>query len=258
MDLGIKDKLALVTGAGRSIGKGIAVNLAREGARVAVVARTKEDIDKVVDEMGGKEAGHYAAVVDLVEKNGPAKLIKDLKENFGDPEIIVHNLGGTADVREPFCSIEEWQKVYRINLEIGIELNLAYIPTMQNKKWGRVCHVSSISAMENQGPITYCSMKAALTAYTRSFGRLLAPDGIIMTSVLPGAIFDKGNPWDKDMQARPEHVEKYLKERMAIQRFGTLDEVGTVVAFLCSKHASFCVGSVVPVDGGQGRSFFNQ
>ena len=100
-------------------------------------------------------------------------------------------------------------------------------------------------------------MKAALTAYTRSMGRVLAPDGIIMIAVLPGAVFTEKGYWDITSKTNPEHVRKYLSERMAIKRFGTLDEIGTVVTFFCSQHASFCVGSTVVIDGGQGRCFLN-
>ena len=141
-------------------------------------------------------------------------------------------------------------------MEVAIELNNCVIPHMKEQKWGRIVNISSISSLENQGPVPYCSIKSALTAYSRSMGRVLAPEGIIMTSVLPGAIFTDGGYWDKTSVTDPEHVKKYLNERMAIKRFGTLDEIGNVVTFLCSQQASFCVGSMVPVDGGQGRCFF--
>ncbi len=258
MDLGLKNKYALVTASSRGIGKGIALELAREGARVAVVARTKSDIERVVAEMGGRKAGHCGFVLDLIEKNAPAKLIRKLKDNFAIPDIVAHNLGGTLNITDPFCSLRDWRAVWRLNVEVAIELNLAFIPSMKKKKWGRIIHISSISSMENHGPVTYCSVKAALTAYTRSMGRILAPSGIIVAAVLPGAVFTEKGYWDIALKERAAHVKKYLSERMAIKRFGKIDEITDVVAFLCSKRASFCVGSIFPVDGGQGRSFFGQ
>ena len=89
-----------------------------------------------------------------------------------------------------------------------------------------------------------------------SLGRYVSPDGINISSVLPGAVYTDGGYWDTTSKTRPEHVEKYLKERMAIQRFGEPEEIGRIVAFLCSEHASFIVGSAFTVDGGQGRCFF--
>ena len=258
MDLGIKGKLALVTGASRGIGRAIAMCLAREGARVAIVSRTQEDIKKTVEAMGGASRGHYGLVMDLLPDEAPGLLVKDLRKNFGDPAIVVHNLGGTLGITDPFCSREEWRQVYRFNFEIALELNNHFVPVMQKANWGRVVHISSISAMENHGPVTYCAMKAALTAYTRSFGGVVAPDGVVISAVLPGAIFAEKGYWDITSRQRPDHVKKFLTERQRIGRFGRTEEIGNYVTFLCSQLASFNTGSIVPVDGGQGRGYFGQ
>lgn len=252
MDLGIKGKRALVTGGGRGLGRSIASCLAHEDVAVAVVSRTKSDTDAFLAEHG---ANHVGLVYDLAVEGAPARMADELTSTFGHPDIVIHNVGGTLDINDPFCSVEDWRKVYRFNLEVAIELNLLLVPHMQGKKWGRVVHVSSIAALENQGPPTYCAMKAALSAYTRSFGRYVAKDGISVSAVMPGAVFTSGGYWDITSKARPDHVERYLKERMAIERFGEPDEIGKVVAFLCSEHASFVVGSSFLIDGGQGRTF---
>lgn len=258
MNLGLNGKRALVTGAGRGLGRSIALCLAREGASVAVVSRTKEDIEELVCELLKFSPNHYGDVQDLASDKAPKMLVSNLVKNFGPIDIVVHNLGGTLEITDPFCSIEEWRKIWRFNMEVALELNLLLIPSMKEKKWGRIVHITSIAATENQGPVPYCSIKAALTCYARSMGRVLAPDGIIMTAVLPGAVFTEDGYWDKASCERPEHVKKYLEERMAIHRFGKPDEIGNAVVFLCSEHASFFVGSVVPIDGGQGKSFFGQ
>ena len=259
MDLGIGGKRALITGGGRGIGAGIAQALADEGVRVAVVSRTLADVEETCERIGGVRAGHLPIEMDLLPEGAPAALVAELERSgFGRPEIVIHNLGGTLDLSDPFCSVEDWRKVWRFNLEVAVELNLLLVPPMQAHKWGRVVHISSISAVENHGPVPYCSVKAALTAYARSMGRVVAPDGVIMTAVLPGAVMTDGGYWDVASHERPDHVERYLADRMAIHRFGTLDEVSRLVAFLCSEYAGFCVGSIMPVDGGQGRSFFGQ
>ena len=144
----------------------------------------------------------------------------------------------------------------KLNVEIGIEINEAFIPEMQKKKWGRICHISSISAIENQGPPSYCASKAALNAYVRSVARYISPDNVIITAVMPGAVFTEGGYWDEALQNRPKHVERYLNERMAIKRFGKLSEISEAVTFLCSEHSGFCVGTCMVIDGGQGRSFY--
>jgi len=259
MDLGLKGKRALVTGSARGIGMGIVRSLVKEDAKVTVISRTAADVKNLLDEIGGEEQGHVGLAMDLTPDGAPAELIEELKgKSFCPVDIIVHNLGGTLDIRDPFCSVEDWRRLYRFNFEVTVELNLLLVPKMQERKWGRVVHISSISAMENHGPVTYCAMKAALTAYTRSFGGVVAPDGVVVSAVLPGAIFTKGGYWDTTSKTNPEHVHKFLTERQRIGRFGKIEEIANYVTFLCSELASFNTGSIVPVDGGQGRGYFGQ
>ncbi|NQV49896.1 MAG: SDR family oxidoreductase [Candidatus Marinimicrobia bacterium] len=253
MDLGIKNKKALVTGASRGLGRAIADSLAKEGVQVAIVARNQGDINSFLDTHPGN---HIGLAYDLVPEGNPQKMVAEMIDKFGHPDIVVHNVGGNLGFTDPLCGIEEWRQVYRFNLEIAVELNQMLIPQMRLNKWGRIVHISSIASLENQGTAPYCSIKAALNAYTRSLGRYVSPDGINISAVLPGAVFTEGGYWDMTSKERPEHVEKYLSERMAIQRFGSPEEIGNIVTFLCSQHASFIVGSAITVDGGQGRCFF--
>lgn len=254
MNLGIKDKRALVTGASRGIGESIAVNLSSEGVRVAVVARTNKDLQMVLRNLKGKE--HYMIVADLTEDGVPANVIRELEQNFGKLDILVNNLGSTLDITDPFCSLSDWRKVYRINFEVAVEMNNLVIPDMKKKHWGRIVNISSTAGMENNGPITYCSMKAALTAYSRSMGRVLARNNVVMSAVMPGAILTKGGFWDKALKERPKHVQKYLAERCPTGEFGVPDDIGSIVTMLCSQQAKFCQGTIMPVDGGQSRHFF--
>lgn len=258
MNLGIKNRLALVTGGGRGIGAAITKCLAKEGVRVAVVSRTVSDIKRIVDQIGGKKGGHLGISLDLTKRNGPTELVRILNKDFGMPSMVIHNLGGTLDIKDPFCSVRDWRRVYRFNFEVAVELNTLLVPNMQKEKWGRVVHISSISSMENHGPITYCAMKAALTAYTRSFGGVVASDGVVVSAVLPGSIYTQKGYWDRTSKENPEHVRKFLTERQRIGRFGKPEEIGNFVAFLCSDLASFNTGSIIPVDGGQGRGYFGQ
>jgi 3-oxoacyl-[acyl-carrier protein] reductase len=256
MDLGIKGKLALVTGAGRGLGEGICHSLAQEGVRILATARTAADLERLVHELGGAAAGHIALPLDIATTDGPAKLIAYAQARGLQPDIVVNNVGGNLGYTDPLGSVDEWQQVMRLNVEVALEINRAFIPQMQTRKWGRICHVSSISALENQGPPAYCAAKAALNAYVRSLGRYVSADNVILTSVMPGAVFTKDGYWDHTSRDRPAHVEKYLNERMAIRRFGRIEEISELVTFLCSDRSSFCVGSALLADGGQGRVFY--
>ncbi|MFZ2956849.1 MAG: SDR family oxidoreductase [Candidatus Ozemobacteraceae bacterium] len=254
MDLGIQGKKALVTGGGRGLGHSIAECLAHEGVHVCLVSRTKENLDNFVKAHGPQ---HLGLSYDLMQPDAPSTMVREMIEIFGNPDIVVHNLGGTLEITNPLCSIEDWRKVYRLNLEISIELNLLLTPHMKKQQWGKIIHISSIASLENQGTVPYCSIKAALNAYVRSFGRFVSPDGINLCAVLPGAVFTENGYWDYTFKNRPDHYERYRKERMAIQRFGKPDEIGKVVTFLCSQLSSFVVGSSFLIDGGQGRIFQN-
>ena len=255
MNLGINGKRALITGGGRGLGQSIAANLANEGVKIAAISRTPDDVYKLIEELGGENNGHYAISRDLTEDGSSNDVVLELNEKFGKPDILINNLGGTLDIKDPFCSMDDWRKVWRFNLEVAIELNNLLIPHMKEQRWGRIVNISSISSLENQGPVTYCTVKAALTAYSRSMGRILAPEGIVMTSLLPGAVFTEGGYWDYTSKDNPDHVKKYLEERMAIKRFGKPEEIGAIATFLCSDQVSFCVGSSFLVDGGQGKCF---
>ena len=104
---------------------------------------------------------------------------------------------------------------------------------MQKKKWGRICYISSISALEQQGSPQYCAAKASVNAYVRSVGRYVAKDGIIITSVMPGAIFTEGGYWNIKKNRDFKFYKKYMTERMAIGRIGKVDEISNFVIFLC-------------------------
>ncbi len=255
MNLGIKGKLALVTGAGRGLGEGICEQLATEGAHIIATSRTAADLAKLIERLGGKAADHTFFALDISTAAGPAQLIDFVARLGRTPDIIVNNVGGNLGFTNPLGPVEEWQQVMRLNVEVALEINRAFIPAMQKAKWGRICHISSIASLENQGPPAYCAAKAALNAYVRSLGRYVSADNVILTSVMPGAVFTAGGYWDTASRERPGHVEKYLNERMAIRRFGRVEEISGLVAFLCSDHASFCVGSSFLADGGQGRVF---
>jgi len=259
MDMMISGRRALVTGAGRGIGRAISECLAREGARIAAVSRTEADINSLIQSIGGDADGHVGVAMDLMPEGAPGELLARLKNaDFGPIDIVVHNIGGTLNITNPYCSIGDWRRIYRFNFEVAVELNGMIVPDMQRQRWGRVVHVSSISAMENHGPITYCAIKAALTAYTRSFGGVVAPDGVVVSAILPGAVFTEEGYWDQASKERPDHVHKFLTERQRIGRFGRPEEIGNYVAYICSELASFNTGSIVPIDGGQGRGYFGQ
>jgi len=257
VNLGISGKTALVTGAGRGLGAAICRSLATEGARIVACSRTDSDLSDLLQSLP-ISMKHQVIAVDLGSPEGVHQLIEHIDDLNIEIDIIVNNVGGTLGVNDPLGTMSDFWSVMHLNLGVAVELNSHFIPTMQQNGWGRICHVSSISALENQGPPAYCSAKAALNAYLRSVGRFVSPDNVILTGIMPGAVMTDGGYWDEASRDRPEHVRKYLEERMAIKRFGREEEISEAVSFLVSEHASFLVGSVLLADGGQGRVFYTQ
>ena len=252
MELGIDGKTALVTGASRGIGRATCIELANLGVNIVAVARNKQDLDSLGEEVN-QSVTFTPIIVDLsYPKNLDELFLATESQNI---DIIVNNLGGNLGLTNPLGPYEEFEKVFYLNFGVAVEINRHFIPRMIENKWGRICHVSSISALENQGPPQYCAAKAALNAYVRSVGRYLSAENIMLNGVMPGAVFTEGGYWDEASTNRPEYVQEYLQSRMAIKRFGTLGEITKVIAFLVSDLSSFMIGTTVLADGGQGKAF---
>jgi NAD(P)-dependent dehydrogenase (short-subunit alcohol dehydrogenase family) len=259
MNLGIQGKRALVTGGASGIGKAVAADLAKEGAKVVITSRKAEILRQTCEEIGGRTAGHYAIAAELTEEGAPQRLADDIWENFGQLDIVVNNIGDTLGITDPYCPIVDWRRLSRLVLEVAVELNNLFIPHMKQQDWGRIVNVSAGASMENSGPVPYCSMKAALTAYSRCMGRILAIEtkNVVMSAVLPGVILTEQGHWQKVLKERPEHAEKYLKDRCPLGRFGQPSEISPIVVLLCSEVATFCQGAIVPVDAGQAKHYFH-
>lgn len=256
MELGLKNKRALITGGAKGIGRAIAHDLAKEGVKLILISRNAQMLQETFQEIGGKKEGHYAIVADITEEDGIQKIGKEVFAHFPGVDIVINNVGDTLGITDPFCPISDWRKVFRLNLEVHVEMNNLFLPFMMQQKWGRIVNISAGASMENSGPVPYCSIKAAYTAYTRSMGRVLAPHNVVMSAVLPGVVITEDGHWSKVMKERPEHAEKYLSERTVLKRFGLPAEISPMVTLLCSNLATFCQGSIVPVDGGQAKHYF--
>ena len=253
MDLGIQGKRALVTGGAIGIGRAIVVDLAKEGVSVAFTSRNDKNLEETLSMIGGEKAGHRAIQCDVSEEGMPKKLAEDL----GDIDIVVNNVGSTLSITDPYCSLSEWRKVFHLNVEVAVETNNLFLPYMKKQDWGRIVNITAGAALENSGPVVYCASKAAMTAYTRSMGRILAIEtrNVVMSAVLPGVVLTEEGHWANVLKESPEHAEKYLKERCPAGRFGKPSEISPMVTLLCSQKATFNQGSIVLVDAGQAKHY---
>jgi 3-oxoacyl-[acyl-carrier protein] reductase len=246
MDLGLEGGTALVTGATRGIGLAIARALAAEGARVVVAARTRTAVERVAADLGG-----VAVVADLTTEAGCVSAIEACD---GGPAILVNNLGLRAGRGWGDTGVAEFEAAMRGNLYPAVRLSQLALPAMREAGWGRIVVVSSVFGRESGGAPAYNAAKAAEIAFVTSLAREVARNGVTVNCIAPGSILFAGGSWHRRTVEEPEAMAAFVDREMPIGRFGTPEEVASVVAFLCSRPAALVTGACWAVDGGQSRS----
>jgi 3-oxoacyl-[acyl-carrier protein] reductase len=250
MDLGLKDKVAIVTGGSRGIGRAIALGLAAEGCHIAICARGEEQLRATEAELEAKGARTFAMALDVTDGAAIESFIERTAADLGRIDILVNNAGGS----KPGDDDEAWQGVIDVNLMAAVRASRAVVPHMRAQGGGAIVNITSIWGREGGGVPTYNAAKAAMTSHAKNLGLQLAGEGIRVNSVAPGSIRFPGGGWDRRVQADPEGMAQFVKNSIPAGRFGTAEEVANVVVFLCSPAANWVTAASLNVDGGQSRS----
>ena len=256
MDLGLDNKIAIVTGASRGIGKGIALGLAQEGCNVAICARGEDDLEEAAEEIRDTGAEVLALPMDMTEAGEPERLVRETAERFGRVDIYVGNVGGNRRGDFEDLSDEDWEFILDLNLKSHIRTSRAAIPHMREAGGGSICYITSIFGREvgGAGLSAYNTTKSALISMSKIMAQELTPEGIRVNSVAPGSIRFPGGSWDRRVKEQPEAMKEFIAENLPIGRFGRVEEVADTVAFLVSERASLITGACLNVDGGQSHS----
>ncbi len=240
-----ENQVAVVTGAGRGIGHAIAVRLAKEGARIAVVSRS-ETAQRTADEINASRAeAAKAYAVDVADHAAVQQTSAKILEDFGQIDILVNNAGVTRDGLSMRMSMDDWDTVMNTNLKGAFSFTQAVMRSMIKRRSGRIINISSIAGlMGNAGQANYAASKAGLIGLTKTLARELASRGITVNAVAPGFIMT-------DMtDVLSDQIKEAILPRIPLGKFGEGEDIAAAVAFLASGEAKYITGQVLTVDGG--------
>ncbi|MBI5928758.1 MAG: SDR family oxidoreductase [Chloroflexi bacterium] len=247
----LQNKIALVTGAARGIGHGIAVCFAQEGAKVGVLDLHESACQKVVDEILAAGGQAIALGADVTDEQSVNRAVSRLKERFGSINVLVNNAAVMPSGRIHEVHPDDFDRCIAVNLRGAYLCNRAVIPDMLAMRQGSIIHMASVTGIRGlPGIAAYSATKGALIALTRAMSTDYARLGIRVNSVSPGTI---DSPMLHDFlaeQSRPEYLRQQFDAMHPIGRVGTIEEVASVFVFLASDEASFVTGSNYEVDGG--------
>jgi NAD(P)-dependent dehydrogenase (short-subunit alcohol dehydrogenase family) len=263
MDLGLTDKLALVTGSTAGIGYATCEALVREGARVVVNGRSKESVDAAVAQLDAIAPGRATGCAgDLSTAAAAAEVVR----RFPSVEILVNNLGIFEPRAFEEISDEEWERFFRVNVLSGIRLARAYLPGMRQRNWGRIIFISSESGVQIPSEmIHYGVTKTAQLAVSRGLAEAVAGTGITVNCVLPGPTKSRGVGDFVEALAQQEgktfaEFEKEFFQKVRptslIKRFARPEEVASLITYVASPLSSATTGAALRVDGGVVKSAF--
>lgn len=263
MDLGLKDKVALVAAASRGLGKAVALRLSREGAKVAICARTEAKIKAAAEEIAGQTGGAVLPLVcDVSNKSQVQALVRQVVDTFGGIDILVTNAGGPpAGVAANFTP-DDYRAAVELNLMSTIELCYQALPLMKKNKWGRIIAVTSVAARQ---PIDHLILsntaRAGVLGFLKTLSAQVATEGITVNSVCPGytkteRIEELAAMFAKTGQGTVEEFYRKIEADVPMKRMGTPAEFGDAVAFLASISAAYITGVALPIDGGYIKALF--
>jgi len=243
--LRLKDKVAIVTGAGRGIGEATAKKFAAEGAKVVVADINEEDINKVVEEIKAADGEAIGTVVDVTNREKVDGMIEDAVKAFGKLDIIVNNAGITADNTLLKMGEDEWDRVIKVNLKGVYNCGQAAAKVMAGQGNGVILNASSVVGIYgNYGQTNYAATKWGVIGMTKTWSKELGKKGIRVNAVAPGFIL---TPMTEKM---PEKVLAMMADKAPIKRLGTPEDVANAYLYLASDEASFVTGTVLEVTGG--------
>ena len=239
-------KVAVVTGAAQGIGRTVAVNLAKEGGKVALVDRS-EVVNEAQDEISSTGADAIATLADLEKYSECCRVMSEAHGRFGRIDILINNAALPLSTRFPDLTADEWRRAIEVNLTAPFLMTKTVLPAMRTQHYGRIVNISSSAGrmVSTLGGAHYTASKAGLLGLTRAAAKELGKFGITVNAVCPGMI---------DTELTREHASDELLERLAVSypvpRLGTALEVADLICFAASEAAGYITGASLDINGG--------
>jgi len=245
MSAQLSDQIAVVTGAGRGIGRAIALAFADEGADIVCISRTQENSEKTAEEIRQKGRKAWAIAVDVSDPAGVEAAAKQIMDDCGRVDILVNNAGVTRDTLLMRMSEEDWDTVLDTNLKGAFLFHKAFARTFMQQRSGRIIHLASVAGlMGNAGQCNYAASKAGLIGFTKSIAREMAPRGINVNAIAPGFI-------ETDMTAvLKDEVKEEVLKKIPLGALGQASDIAAAALFLAGPGGRYITGQVLTVDGG--------
>ena len=261
MDLGLKDKVALVAAASRGLGKAVAREFAREGAHVAICARGEDVLRATAREIAVDTGGQiFPVVADVTKPEDIQRLVSAVEEHFGQIDILVNNAGGPPTGAFMDFDDEAWEAALRLNLISTIRLCRAVLPGMRARRWGRIVNMTSASVKQPiDGFVLSSAARSGVVGMAKTLANECAAEGITVNNVCPGwTLTDRVKSLAEERAAKEgktvrEVVDEYAADIPA-RRLAHPDELAALVVFLASERAAYITGATIQVDGGYVRS----
>jgi 3-oxoacyl-[acyl-carrier protein] reductase len=263
MELGLKDKVAIVTAASSGLGKATALELAYEGAAVVISSRREEAIENAAEDIRAQTGAEVLAVAgDVTIADDVRRLVAQTRDRFGRVDIVVANAGGPPSGYFADFDLDDYRRAIELNLLSTVSLCREVVPLMSERGWGRVVAITSVAAKQ---PIDHLILsntaRAGLLGFLKSLSQQVAADGITVNTVCPGYHLTERLTGLASQTAQKEGlpVEAVLRRfavSTPVKRIGDPREFAAFVAFLCSERASFITGTVTQIDGGAYRALY--
>ena len=261
MDLGLKDKVALVAAASQGLGRAVAEELAAEGASLVLCARNPSTLAETAAAIADSTGAHVLAVpTDVTDTDQIERLVQSAGERFGRVDILVTNAGGPPAGAFEQLSREQWEQATRLTLFSAIELARHVLPGMKERRWGRILNVTSIAVKQPvENLMLSNSLRAGLTGFARTLANEVAAYGVTVNNILPGYTRTERLEELAQMMAdqqgiSPAEFRAKWEQEIPMRRLGEPREFAALAAFLVSERASYITGTSIQVDGGWIRS----